>query len=190
VLLLGRPTAPRLDELLGAASSAGLTYAEVGATREAVLPGGYHHGEHVEVVGRGKHAFDRAADGLRRWQSHAGLRAAVHPPDAVLHPGNTVLVLLGAGPVHVIAPCRIVYVVDEPDRFGFGYGTLPGHPERGEESFVAERDESDAVRLSLRVFSRPDQFLVRLAGPVGTTVQNLALRAYGRGLRRYVDSER
>ena len=27
------------------------------------------------------------------------------------------------------APCRVVYVIDEPDVRGFAYGTLPGHPE-------------------------------------------------------------
>ncbi|SIP67631.1 hypothetical protein BN9982_740001 [Mycobacterium tuberculosis] len=31
------------------------------------------------------------------------------------------------------APCRVVYVIDEPDVRGFGYGTLPGHPVSGEE---------------------------------------------------------
>jgi uncharacterized protein (UPF0548 family) len=30
-------------------------------------------------------------------------------------------------------PCRVVYVVDEPRRAGFAYGTLPGHPEIGGE---------------------------------------------------------
>ena len=34
------------------------------------------------------------------------------------------------------APCRVVYVIDEPDIRGFAYGTLPGHPESGEERFV------------------------------------------------------
>jgi hypothetical protein len=28
------------------------------------------------------------------------------------------------------AVCRVVAVIDEPDRFGFAYGTLPDHPER------------------------------------------------------------
>ena len=39
--------------------------------------------------------------------------------------GSEVIVHLGP----VRAPCRVVYVVDEPDRRGFAYGTLPGHPE-------------------------------------------------------------
>ena len=43
------------------------------------------------------------------------------------------------GPVQMVVPCRIVSVFKEVDSFGFAYGTLPGHPERGEESFVLER---------------------------------------------------
>ena len=35
------------------------------------------------------------------------------------------------GPLTAVAVCRIVAVVDEPDRYGFAYGTLPGHTERG-----------------------------------------------------------
>jgi uncharacterized protein (UPF0548 family) len=51
-----------------------------------------------------------------------------------------VLILsLGVAAIRLRAPCRIVYVIDEPDRRGFAYGTLPGHPERGEEAFIISR---------------------------------------------------
>ena len=50
--------------------------------------------------------------------------------------GSEVIVHLGP----VRAPCRVVYVVDEPDRRGFAYGTLPGHAESGEERFVVRYD--------------------------------------------------
>jgi phosphatidylserine/phosphatidylglycerophosphate/cardiolipin synthase-like enzyme len=49
--------------------------------------------------------------------------------------------------------CRVVYVIDEPDgpiaRFGFAYGTLPGHAVAGEELFLATWDRAtDEVRFS------------------------------------------
>ena len=50
--------------------------------------------------------------------------------------GSEVIVHLGP----VQAPCRVVYVVDEPDRRGFAYGTLPGHAESGEELFLVRYD--------------------------------------------------
>jgi uncharacterized protein (UPF0548 family) len=34
------------------------------------------------------------------------------------------------------APCRVIYTITEPRRKGFAYGTLPGHPESGEEAFT------------------------------------------------------
>jgi uncharacterized protein (UPF0548 family) len=38
----------------------------------------------------------------------------------------------------------VVWTVDEPNRIGFGYGTLQGHPESGEESFVVSREDDDS----------------------------------------------
>ena len=60
--------------------------------------------------------------------------------------------------------CRVVYVVDEPGRFGLAYGTLPGHVERGEERFLVERDSTDgSVWYDLLAFSRPNSLVARLA---------------------------
>jgi uncharacterized protein (UPF0548 family) len=51
-------------------------------------------------------------------------------------------------------PCRIVYCSDEPNRFGFAYGTLLGHPERGEEAFHVVRGPDDSVTAHIVAFSR------------------------------------
>jgi uncharacterized protein (UPF0548 family) len=60
----------------------------------------------------------------------------------------------------------IVYVVDEPgplQRFGFAYGTLPGHAGTGEERFLVEWDRaSGEVWYDILAFSRPHQFLSHL----------------------------
>ena len=71
--------------------------------------------------------------------------------------------------------CRIVYVVDEEGpvtRFGFAYGTLPGHAGAGEERFLVEWDRaSGEVWYDILAFSRPHVFLspaglpVHAAGP-------------------------
>ena len=60
----------------------------------------------------------------------------------------------------------------EPDRVGFAYGTLPGHPERGEELFAVSLGDDDHVRLEVRAFSRPATWWVRLGAPVGRRVQD------------------
>lgn len=77
--------------------------------------------------------------------------------------------------------CRIVAVVDEPDRSGFAYGTLSVHPERGEEAFVVVRDETGAVRFDVEGVSRPAHPIARLLPPVGDRLQD-------RGVRRYLSA--
>ncbi len=84
---------------------------------------------------------------------------------------------LRLGPVRI--PVRIVRVVDEPDRRGFVYGTLPGHPEVGEEAFLAERDAA-GTWVHVRAFSRPGRWYARLGGPVTRLAQARMTERYVR----------
>jgi uncharacterized protein (UPF0548 family) len=76
------------------------------------------------------------------------------------------------GPVQITAPRQVVYVVQEPARRGFAYGTLPGHLESGEEAFVIERHDDDTVTFTITAFSRPATLLARAAGPAGRIIQH------------------
>lgn len=113
----------------------------------------------------------------------AGLEGEQHytaAGDTLLRPGDTVVMRIGLWPRDV--PCRVIYVVDEPDRKGFAYGTLPGHPERGEEAFVVERTDDDSVWLTIRAFSRPANPLIWLGYPLVRLMQELYTRRYERSL--------
>jgi uncharacterized protein (UPF0548 family) len=116
----------RLEELLAKARLASPTYSEVGASRDADLPRGFHHVRVSERIGDAT-AFELAITGLQTWVAHegAGLRIFPHEP---VTPGATVVAVTSIGPMHIVAPCRIVAVFKEPNAFGFSYGTLPGHP--------------------------------------------------------------
>src|SRR4051794_18883473 len=59
-----------------ALATAPLTYPEVGATRDAVLPAGYDHVERSVVVGSGPEVFERAVAAVFDWRAQrgAGLR--------------------------------------------------------------------------------------------------------------------
>ena len=105
-------------------------------------------------------------------------------------PGAVVVVGLGVGPLRLHAPCRVVWAVDGPDRAGWGYGTLPGHPASGEESFVVERDPEGTVWLTVAAFSRPAVWWTRAAGPLLPVLQKLYARRCGQVLRRLVRRER
>ncbi|NQX13652.1 DUF1990 domain-containing protein [Microbacteriaceae bacterium VKM Ac-2855] len=86
------------------------------------------------------------------------------------------------------APVRVVYVIDEPDEVGFAYGTLAGHPESGEESFVVEKRADDSVWIVIRVFSKPSSRLYRLGAPVLRRVQKSITKKYLRALLPHVIS--
>jgi uncharacterized protein (UPF0548 family) len=155
-----------------------LTYPEHGATR-AALPPGYHHLERRARLGTGRAVFERGAAALMSWKMHraAGLRVTA---EGDARPGERVVSRIAPG---VAAPCRVVYVIDEPGRRGFAYGTLPGHPESGEEAFIVDIDEADGVWFTVRAFTRPATFLARISGPFGRGVQRLMARRYIRAMR-------
>ncbi len=186
-MLLARPSnVASVVRLLSAAEVMEPTYSERGATLGVALPVGYHHVVETTVLGRGPEIFATACTGLRHWRAHRARGVRVFPPDATLQSGTTVVVTLGPRIGAIAAPCRIVAVVDECQSFGFAYGTLPGHPEQGEESFVVIMGEDGTVRFEIRAFSRPGDSLVRLVGPFATMVQSIATRNYLASLSRFV----
>jgi uncharacterized protein (UPF0548 family) len=159
-----------------------LTYAEVGATA-GTLPAGYHHVRRSEIIGHRHAVFADAAHALMTWQVHsrAGLGVTASAPRAA--PDVVVLMQLGVAGRGLVIPCRVVYVVAEERRIGFAYGTLPGHPERGEESFVIELLDDDRVRVQIIAFSQSARWFTRLAGPMSRRVQAVMTNRYIRALR-------
>lgn len=105
------------------------------------------------------------------------------PPDAALDLCQTVTVDIAVLGGHVIASCRIVAVVDEPDAFGFAYGTLDDHPERGEESFVVRRATDGAVTFTVTAFSRPRELLPWIGLPIVRQLQHRAAHGFLNGMR-------
>ena len=164
----------RLNEL----AALPLSYTEVGATA-GPLPAGYHHIERSAVIGRGRHRFEEAADTGMRWGMLRGAGLRVEATTEVAAVGSDVVVHLGP----VQAPCRVVYLVDEPDQRGFAYGTLRGHAETGEERFVVRYDPAtDEVHADVTAFSRHATWWSRLGSPVTSVAQQVITRRYLRAL--------
>src|ERR1700712_5241280 len=105
------------------------------------------------------------------WQAQARAGLAVKASGLRVVEGAVVLMRFGYGPVGVSIPCRIVYVIDEPRRRGFAYGTLPGHPEAGEEMFLLERGDDGSASFTITAFSRAATALTKLGGPIARAVQ-------------------
>lgn len=120
-------------------------------------------------------------DGL---QNHFG-------PDGTpfVKPGDTVWLVI---PVlgrwwGVRAPARVVMVIDEPTRKGFVYGTLPGHPEDGEESFIVSQRDDGSVWITIRAFSRPASRGWWAVYPVLRLMEEYYTRRYLRALAVPID---
>lgn len=162
-----------------------MTYPEVGATGGAAPPG--YVAEHLSVrLGSGSQTFQRGASALRDWAAQRGAGIQLTPRSPEIAQGGCVLMLVSLMGGYVIATARIVYVVDETDRFGFAYGTLPLHPVRGEEAFVVNRDAEGNVTFTIDVFSRPNHLLTRLGRPLSRLVQKSTTRRYMRAMQEAV----
>lgn len=112
------------------------------------------------------------------WDMHrrAGLQVEGAAPRVVA--GGEAVVSLVLGPWPIAAPVRVVDVVDELTVQGFAYGTLPGHPESGEERFLVHRDADDNVRATIRAFSRPARWFSRLGLPLARLLQDRTTERY------------
>jgi uncharacterized protein (UPF0548 family) len=160
------------------------SYDVVGSTaRPELTPPGYHRLEHRTRIGDGDEVFLKAGEVLMSWQMHraAGLRIEADRPRAEI--GTNCLGRLGIGLIAMPVPCRVVWTVNEPNRIGFGYGTLQGHPESGEESFVVSR-EDDGIWFTVLAYSRPAGWYTRLSGPIGRLGQHFFANRYTAALQR------
>ena len=95
--------------------------------------------------------FDAAAHRLFRWSVQRSGLFRVRPTHEVVELGAEVT--LGLGPLNF--RCRVVVVFHEDGRCGFTYGTLPGHLERGEETFTLERLRDGRTLFIIDAASEP-----------------------------------
>lgn len=156
------------------------TYAEVGSTATSAPPG-YRHFSRTRTLPAGRD-FAAAVHDLMTWQMHqrCGLRVSASSPE--IQTDTVTVMRLGLGPAALTIPCRVVYIVDEPDRRGFAYGTLTGHPESGEEAFILHHRADGRTDFTVSAFSRPASLITKLGGPLATQAQHLMTCRYLRSL--------
>jgi uncharacterized protein (UPF0548 family) len=149
-----------------------LTYAEIGATRSEVLPAGYRHVRRQVSLGVGDGLFTAVVAGMRNWGIHrqAGLRLRLTTTTPEV--GSDFCAGLPLLVFTLWVPCRVVWVRDEASFYGYGFGTLRGHPECGEEAFMVSIAADGRVCFALRAFSRPVSWAARLGGTGTKWLQN------------------
>jgi uncharacterized protein (UPF0548 family) len=146
------------------------TYTEVGATN-ATPPAGYKIDHNRIQLGSGEAIYRRAVDALKNWR-HFDLGWVVIAPRGVpVEVGAVVAVKARAFGTWSLSASRVVYTIGEDRRFGFAYGTLPDHVEKGEERFLVEWLADNTVWYDILAFSRPRHPLVRLSAPLARRLQ-------------------
>ena len=187
MFLIHRPEERQVRKALASQEGVEFSYPEVGATRTGA-PAGYQVHRERFALGSGMGAFERARNALRQWKMFQMEWLELCWPSAPIVPGSTVAVLarhLGFWSVHV---ARIVYVIDEPRKYGFAYGTLAEHGESGEEWFGVERREDDSVWYEVLAFSRERHVLAKIGFPFTRFLQRKFRRDSGRAMQRAIGS--
>ncbi|GAB20139.1 hypothetical protein GOEFS_106_00350 [Gordonia effusa NBRC 100432] len=155
------------------------TYSEVGATAAGrEMPVDYHHLQAAAIIGSGDEYFRQAREALLSWQVQlrSGIRVASSSP--TIAAGTVARLTIGVGPIGMKAPVRVIDVLDEPRHVAFTYGTLPGHPESGEELFGLRQFDDGLIEFEVRAFSRHQSVLTKLGGPAGQIAQKLITKRY------------
>jgi uncharacterized protein (UPF0548 family) len=189
MFLFSRPTKDRIDAFLKERESDSFSYPEVGASRELAGPSGFVFDHNRQLLGHGDVDFEKAKQAIRDWKMFDVPGIQLFYTDTPIEPGRTVAMLAAHLGFYSINSCRIVYVIDEPDRFGFAYGTLREHVEMGEESFTVElhRDTGE-VWYDIHAFSRPAHPLVKLGYPYGRYLQRQFARGSKESMKLAVQS--
>jgi uncharacterized protein (UPF0548 family) len=152
--------------------------------------------DHCRVrLGSGGEVFAAACRAIDAWRMFDIGWAELCYPDTPIEVGAAVGVLVRSYGLWSLSVCRIVYTVDtrsaekeSPQRYGFAYGTLPDHVERGEERFVVEWLSDDTVWFDLLAVSRPAHWLTWTAYPLVRRWQRAFRRDSSAAMLRAVGS--
>lgn len=161
-----------------------LTYPQIGASAQEPLPEGYRQVRRRAHVGNGTEVFRAVASGMQgmRVHRHAGLAVRSHfDAPSVGARFSSGLRLCG---VRLWAPCEFVWIADTPDCYGYGFGTVTGHPESGEEAMEVAIDNRERVEFTIRAFSRHSAWYARLGAPVARLLQDRITDGYVDAARR------
>lgn len=180
MFLLTKPTEERIRQFLSSQKDRPFSYPDADiAARQS--PRGYAWDHNRIKLGEGADVFRKAVEALKRWEMFNIGWLELCWPDAPIEIGTTVAVLADLRCFWSLNACRIARVFDEQGevrRYGFAYGTLPDHVERGQESFIIEwHSKDDSVWYDLSAYSRPNHLLAKLGYPVTRALQKRFTRA-------------
>ncbi len=167
-----RPSPLEIQAFIESSRAQSLSYQPVGISQTGCA--GFRIDHQEIVVGRGRTTFERAMLALTEWEHfHLGW-VEVFPVRPAIVPGTIVAVLARHLGFWSLNGCRVVYTIGQSntDEFGFAYGTLDDHAERGEEIFkLSIRQDTGDVVYTIRAVSQPRALLARVGFPIARSLQ-------------------
>lgn len=173
MFFIWRPTTKQIDHFLQEAETTGNSYTEVGASRDGSNAIASYNVDHNQIlIGHGDTDFERAKQAVTEWKMFDFAWVELCWPGTPIQKDQNVAILINHFGFHSLNAARIVYTIDEPDWFGFAYGTLEDHGESGEERFsVRLNRETGDVTYDLYAFSRPNHLMAHLGYPLTRMLQ-------------------
>jgi uncharacterized protein (UPF0548 family) len=173
MFFLTKPSTETVTRFLSSVNHQTFSYSEVGATN-GTPPADYVLDHNRIKLGDGPEVFARSIAALQGWRQFDLGWVSIVPDTTPIEVGNTVAIRAKTFGVWSLSACRIVYLIDDISpvkKFGFAYGTLSSHVERGEERFSVELHQDGSVWYDILAFSQPNQLLVRLGYPLARRLQ-------------------
>jgi len=177
---LFEPSKKAIRELLESQTESGFTYSQVECTRSEHAVNktveGFVKDHNRVLLGHGEECFERAKLAIGAWEMFNLGWVRIAEPSAPIEVGTQSCVIAKSFGLWSTHCCRIVYTIDDVSsqlhQFGFAYGTLPAHAERGEERFLVQWNKADdSVWYDLLAFSSPNSLLAKIGYPVVRRLQ-------------------
>jgi uncharacterized protein (UPF0548 family) len=186
IFTLREPSRAAIDAFLLRAKDLSFSYSEIGST-QGKTPAGYTVDHNRILLGSGNETFRRAISAIRAWEMFNIGWTRLVPHNAPITVDVTVAVVIHHFGFWSKNASRIVCVIEEERRFGFAYGTLQQHAERGEERFTVEwNDKDDSVVYDILAFSTPGRWQTRIANPLARMLQKRFARDSIAAMKRAV----
>jgi uncharacterized protein (UPF0548 family) len=183
------PSDETVRDLIARQRDLSFTYDAVGATK-TTPPQDFTVDHNRIEIGQGEKDFNIAIDVMRNWKQFDLGWVSIVPDGVKLEVGATVVVKARALGTWSLSAARVIYLIEEPRRFGFAYGTLPDHIASGEERFLVEWLADDSVWFDILAFSRPRHPLVRINLPLARMLQKRFTRDSKRRMQEEVRKHR
>ena len=191
MFLLRKPSDLQICAFITGQQQSDYSYSPLGVTRDSATSSEYTVDHNRVQLGSGGQCFDAAVGAIRGWKMFDLGWVQLFSNRTSIEEGSTVGVVVRHLGFWSMNACRIVYVVEEhgrQEKYGFAYGTLAEHAERGEERFIVEWNHDDeSVWYDLLAFSKPGP-MARLGYPYARRMQKKFAQDSKKAMQRAVVS--